>query len=137
MGVTLSVFVLLNIWLIMLLLLLIVCRSKLVLTGAKKANEFSASGSEFDGFLQRLTRAHANCYESYPVILAPLLLALAIDQTNITDGLAYTLLIARVIQTLVHLISTSVLFVQIRLAAFLCQLGLAGYWLYSLGFNSL
>jgi hypothetical protein len=48
--------------------------------------------------------------------------------TGITDGLAYYLVGARILQSIVHLISTSNIAVQVRFAFFLVQLGIAVYW---------
>lgn len=119
-------------WTLLLVVLLIGYRSMAVAKGQKAANEFSADGNDVDAFGQRLTRAHANCVESFPIIGGTLILALATDLTAVTESLAYVLLLARVAQTLIHLISTSVLFVQVRFAAFLVQMGLCGYWLIEL-----
>ncbi|MBE1300042.1 MAG: MAPEG family protein [Alteromonadaceae bacterium] len=119
-------------WTLLLVAFLIGYRSMAVAKGQKAANEFSADGSDVDAFGQRLTRAHANCVESFPIIGGTLILALATDLTSITEPLVYVLLAARVVQTLIHLASTSVLSVQIRFAAFLVQLALCGYWLVQL-----
>ena len=60
---------------------------------------------------------------------AVLLFALATAQTAITDPLALVLLGARIFQSLVHLISTSALFVWLRFAGFFVQLAVLAWWL--------
>ena len=64
---------------------------------------------------------------------ALILLALATGNGAITDPLARWVLVARVAQSTVHLISTSELAVTIRATLFSVQLGIMGYWIYQLG----
>jgi hypothetical protein len=70
--------------------------------------------------------------ESFPIIGGTLLLALAIGHSEITDGLALIVLGARVAQSVVHILSTAVIAVQVRLLCFLVQLGVCGYWLFQI-----
>jgi hypothetical protein len=58
-------------------------------------------------FMQRLARAHANCLEDLPFFGGLLLVSLVLDKTTFTDGLALWFLGARIIQSSIHLISTS------------------------------
>jgi hypothetical protein len=69
-------------------------------------------------------------YESAPVVLGTLLLAIALNQTDITDGLALLFIGARVFQMLVHLLSISEFAIKVRYTAFLVQIAIASYWLY-------
>ncbi len=116
-------------WTIALVFSLGIFRSMLVLKGNRKANSFSASGDDFDGFGKRLTRAHANCYESLPIIATVLLYAIATGQAVITDGLAFVVLGARIAQSVTHIISTSHVFVLIRFTFFVIQMVVVLYWL--------
>ncbi len=116
-------------WSIALVMSLGIFRSMLVLRGNRKANSFSASGEDFDGFGKRLTRAHANCYECLPLIAIVMLYAIATGQAVITDGLAFVVLGARIAQSITHIISTSHVFVLIRFGFFLVQLLVVLYWL--------
>ena len=84
-------------------------------------------------FGQRLVRVHANCLENLPLQAAVLLYAIAAGQTALTDPLAGLLLGARLFQSVMHLISTSPLFVWLRFAGFFIQLGILAYWLLLLG----
>jgi len=54
---------------------------------------------------------------------------MASAQTDITEPLALLLLGARLFQSLMHLISTSPLFVWLRFAAFFVQLAILAWWL--------
>ena len=103
-------------------------RTGMTLTGAKKANSFSPDGADVSDFSNRLCRAHANCYEGFPIFGGLLLLAIASDTMAITDGLAYILIAARLGQSFIHLVSTSVVAVFIRFGFFLVQVVIALYW---------
>ncbi|WP_431483397.1 MAPEG family protein [Pseudomonas solani] len=117
-------------WSLLLVFLLVNQRGLLVLGGRMKVNAFAPDGSNTPGALgQRLVRAHANCLENLPMQAAVLLFALATAQTAITDPLALVLLGARIFQSVVHLISTSALFVWLRFAGFFVQLAVLAWWL--------
>ena len=121
-------------WTAALLFALIGYRSLSVAKGEKAANEFSASGDDVSELGQRITRAQANCVESFPIVGGTLLLALATGQTDLTDGLALVVIAARLAQSVVHILSTAVMAVQLRLLCFLVQLGLCLYWLFQMVF---
>ncbi|KAF1051214.1 MAG: hypothetical protein GAK43_02501 [Stenotrophomonas maltophilia] len=116
-------------WTVLLVLLLISQRGLLVLGGRVQVNAFAPDGSTLPGFGQRVARAHANCVENVPLFLAVLLYAMVTGQTLITDPLAPALLLARIVQSLLHLLSTAPLFVWLRFAAYLVQLVILVYWL--------
>ncbi|MEM9495491.1 MAG: MAPEG family protein [Pseudomonadota bacterium] len=103
-----------------------------VVAEGRAANSFSATGDDVAGLGQRITRAHANCFENLPAAAALLLYAIATGQENVTNGLAYALIALRIAQSIVHVISVSPLFVRLRFALFLGQVGILIYWL--LGF---
>lgn len=119
-------------WTLALLVMLGVSRTLLVMSGKKAANSFSPAGDDVGGFMRRLTRAHANCYENLPLAGAVLLYAIATGQTAATDGLAYVFLGARILQSLTHLASTSNLAVQVRFFFFLAQIVILAFWLLKL-----
>jgi uncharacterized MAPEG superfamily protein len=100
----------------------------MVLRGKVAANAFTPDNAGLSPFMQRLARAHANCVESLPVFGGLLLVAIATDRTTVTDPLAYLLLSARALQSLIHLASLSQLAVTTRFLAFAVQLGIALYW---------
>ena len=114
------------------LLILAVLRTTLALTGKKRANDFSPTGEDVGPFSARLVRAHANMYEFFPLFGGILLYALATGQTGVTNGLALYFLGARVVQTVVHVLSTSIIAVQVRFFFFLAQFIIAAYWVLKL-----
>ena len=115
-------------WMLVLLSMIAAIRVSLTLSGKKAANSFDPSGADVSPFSNRLCRAHANCYESFPILGGLLLLAIATDNTAITDGLAYYLVGARVLQSAMHLSSPGNLAVNARFAFFLAQFGIAVWW---------
>lgn len=119
-------------WSLLLLVVMELIRSKLVLTKAVPANEFRPDNANLSPFMQRLARAHANCLEGLPIFGGLMLVAVIADKAAVTDPLAYTLLAARIVQSLVHLGSLSVAAVTIRFIAFAVQLGIAAHWAVSL-----
>jgi uncharacterized MAPEG superfamily protein len=117
-------------WMLVLLFVMVNQRGLLVLSGKMKVNAFAPDGSNTpDGLGRRLVRAHANCVENVPLLLAVLLYALATGNSAVTDGLALLMLGARVFQSVMHLISTAQIFVWLRFAGFLTQLVILGWWL--------
>jgi len=115
-------------WALALLLLMEVLRSLLVLSGRVPSNGFTPDNANLSPFMQRLARAHANCVESLPVFGGLLLLALATGQTAVTDPLALWFVLARGVQSCIHLASLSVAAVNLRFAAFAVQTAIGVYW---------
>lgn len=124
-------------WALLLLVLMEIIRSQLVLRGKVPANGFTPDNAGLSPFMQRLARAHANCVESLPVFGGLLLVAIATDQTRITDPLAYAFLASRMIQSLVHLASVSPVAVTVRFSAFAVQMGIGLFWAWQLLFAAL
>jgi len=120
-------------WTILLLTTILFYRTVLVLKNERAANAFLPSGEDVSPFSNRLCRAHANCYENLPIFAALILLALVTDNADITDSLARWVLVARVAQSTVHLISTSEIAVSLRAGLLLVQLGIEAYWVVQLG----
>lgn len=119
-------------WTLFLLVLMEVVRSYLVITGRSRSNEFQPDNGNLSPFMQRLARAHANCIESLPVFGGLLVVALATGRSGITDPLAPWLLLARVAQSSIHLVSLSVIAVNARFTAFAVQIAIAVYWAWAL-----
>ena len=120
-------------WPLLLMFLIINQRGLFVLGGKMKVNAFAPDGSNTpSAFGQRLVRTHANCLENLPLQAAVLLYAMQAGQTAITDPLACVLLGARLFQTLMHLISTSQLFVWLRFTGLLTQMLILAWWLLQL-----
>jgi uncharacterized MAPEG superfamily protein len=119
-------------WTLFLLVLMEAVRVKLVVSGQVPANGFNPENSNLSPFMQRLARAHANCLEGLASFGALMLLAVAAGQSAVTDPLAYLLLGARIVQSSIHLASTSVVAVNARFAAFAVQVGIAVIWILKL-----
>ncbi len=115
-------------WALFLLVLMEAIRTYLVVTGRVPANGFTPDNGNLSPFMQRLARAHANCLEGLPIFGGLLVFALLLDKTTITDSLALWLLAARVVQSVIHLMSTSVVAVSLRFTAFAVQMGIGVYW---------
>lgn len=115
-------------WTLFLLVLMEVIRSKLVFSGEVPANGFNPDNSNLSPFMQRLARAHANCLEGLALFGGFMILAVVAGKSNITDPLAYGLLAARIIQSTIHLVSTSAPAVTARFVAFAVQMAITVYW---------
>ncbi len=121
------------VWVLILLLALATYRTIYNNSNKRKSLKFDPNGQDVSDFGQRLTRAHANCYESSLFIIGPMLLAIATDSMAITDGLSIFILLARILQTTVHIISTSNPAIALRFVLFLIQFAISAYWLVMLG----
>ena len=115
-------------WSLFLLVLMEFIRTKMVLTKEVSANGFLTDNSNLSPFMQRLSRAHANCLEGLPIFGGLMLIAVIAGKSEMTDKLALFFLMARILQSLIHLISVSPLAVTLRFIAFATQMGIAVYW---------
>ena len=119
-------------WALFLLVWMEIIRSKLVLTKALPANGFQPDNGNLSPFMQRLARAHANCIEGLPLFGGLMLVAEVAGKTGITDPLAMVFFGARIVQSVIHLMSVSAVAVTLRFTAFAIQMGIAVYWAYAL-----
>lgn len=119
-------------WALALLVLMEAMRSRLVATRQIAANGFVPDNANLSPFMQRLARAHANCLEGLPIFGGLMLVALATGRAGLTDALAPVLLGARLVQSCIHLASTSPMAVQLRFVAFAVQMGIAVVWAWRL-----
>lgn len=103
-------------------------RTVVSLSRHRPINAFRVDGTDISPFGERLSRAHANWYESFPALGGLLLLALATGNTAITETLAYVLLLSRIIQSSIHLYSTSLMAGLLRFSFFFVQMAIAVYW---------
>lgn len=115
-------------WTLLLLAGIAVLRTSVTVSGGRPANSFSPAGDDVSAFSGRLCRAHANCYEFFPVFGGLLAVALFAQRTQVTDPLALWALAARVVQSSIHLVSTSEAAVRARFAFFLIQFIIMAYW---------
>jgi uncharacterized MAPEG superfamily protein len=119
-------------WTLLLLIAMEALRARWVMTGAIPGNQFKPDNSNLSPFMQLLARAHANCVESLPVFGGLLVVALLTERTQVTDGLAPWLLVARLVQSSAHLYSLSIPAVNLRFAAFLVQMVIGAWWCWGL-----
>jgi uncharacterized MAPEG superfamily protein len=118
-------------WTVLLLLGTVgVYRWSRILTGTVPIRNFRADQIEGSDWYRRAMRAHANCIENLPVFGAIVLALYAGNVTgSLVDKLAIAILIARIMQSLVHvgLVQTNTM-ASIRFAFFFVQI-VAFVWL--------
>ena len=119
-------------WALGLLIVMEVIRTYLVISGKVAANGFTPDNAALSPFMQRLARAHANCIEGLPIFGGLLGVAILISKTDVTDPLASILLAARIVQSIIHLVSTSQVAVSLRFTAFAVQMVIGAYWSWAL-----
>lgn len=119
-------------WTLALLILMETIRTYLVVSGKVPANGFTPDNRNLSPFMQRLARAHANCIEGLPVFGGIMMAAIILSATAVTDGLALWLLGARIVQSTIHLLSTSATAVSARFTAFAAQMLVGVYWIFGL-----
>ncbi len=119
-------------WMIVLILSIVFIRVQAHMTGQHKSASFKSDGSDLSAFATRLSRVHANCYEHFPIFGGMMLLLIALEKTDISNPLAYLFLTARLLQGIVHLISTSDNAIKLRLFFFIVQFVIVIYWIISL-----
>lgn len=95
-----------------------------ILTGRAELREFPADRPHGADWYRRAMRAHANCVENLPVYAALVVLIMATGISDRTlDYLAIAILVARILQTLVHIgFSETNAAVGTRFAFFFVQL---------------
>jgi uncharacterized MAPEG superfamily protein len=119
-------------WTLLLVVSLALFRGAFSSSAGKALNTFSPDGTDVGGIGQRLTRAHLNCVETLPVVGAVILAAAVAGRSAVTDPLAMPLLYARLGQSAVHLLSTSVPMVLLRATLFVVQLAIVASWIFQL-----
>jgi len=115
-------------WFIVLTLVMGFYRISVVLTGEKAVNTFAVDGSDHGPLGFRLTRARDNCYETLPAFAAIVLGAFIVGRFDITDPQAMWVLYARLAQSVMHIVSTSVVAVWVRATFFSVQMLIYLYW---------
>lgn len=120
-------------WFLLLVFGIVAYRSGLVVAKKHTVNGFAPHGADVGEFSGRLCRAHANTVENFAVFSSLILLAMATGNGAVTDPLARWVLVARVAQSVTHLISESEIAVMVRVTFFLVQVGIMAYWVVQLG----
>lgn len=121
-------------WFLLLTYALAFWRVHVSVSAGKPINSYAPDGADLPGFGHRLTRARDNCFETLPVFVAIVLAAGASGKLDMLDGLAPWLLLSRIIQSLIHMLSTSSLAVVARATMLTVQLVIYSYWVVGLLF---
>ena len=116
------------VWTILMALVMVNHRVFYVLSGRRKINTFPPDGAGVSAFQARAARAHANCYENLPIFASLVLGAAAAGKGAVTDSLAMYAFYARVVQSSVHLMSTSEAAVMIRATFWTAQVVIMLSW---------
>jgi uncharacterized MAPEG superfamily protein len=119
------------VWTVVLLFVLLGARSKYFFGGQIV---FDQQGTDIGGTTQRITRAHANSLEWLTIPAALLVYGFATGQSEVTEGLAMVVLGARIVQSIVHMMSVSLPAVGIRATLFTVQVVIWMMWAY--GFST-
>lgn len=98
----------------------------------KHGLRFKVDGSDVSPLAQRLCRAHANCYENLPIVIAVILVAAMTGNLAVTNGLAFVFLGFRVAQSFIHVVSTSTAAIELRFVCYLIQCSVLVYWIVQL-----
>lgn len=115
-------------WALLLVVGIAALRTQLVARRKRSANGFSPWGDDVSPFSARLCRAHANCVENLPIVTALIVAAAWQDRWSLIDHTAPWLVLARLAQSTVHLISTSESAVRLRFAFMVPQLLILAWW---------
>ncbi len=119
-------------WTIVMAFVMVNHRVFYVLTGRRKINTFTPDGAAVSAFQARACRAHANCYENLPVFGSLVLGAAVAGKGFVTDPLAMIAVYCRILQSSVHLISTSEIAVMIRATFWTVQMLIMVWWAWRL-----
>lgn len=110
-------------WAIALVLALGIWRIVLVMRGKARADSFTAGTPHGTNAYWRINRAHLNAVENLPIFAAIVLSGWVVGQETATfNRLAVIVIAARVIQSLIHVVSGSVTAVTLRFIAFATQI---------------
>ncbi len=107
---------------------MLVVRVKAVREGLR-AKEITPFNENISPFANRLSRAHANCYENLPIFAVIVLVAAMNNAVDILQGTVLVFIVARILQNAMHLYSGRMRVVMIRGAFFGVQVFLQIYWI--------
>lgn len=104
-------------------------RVPMALFGGRKFSDWERTEVNRDPALMvRAKGAHLNCVENFPLFAGVVVVAALLGKSAVVDSLAVCILLARVGQSVSHLISTAPFFLLLRATFFLAQLGMI-FWL--------
>lgn len=110
-------------WAVFLVLVVGAWRVRMVMSGKSAPNAFPSGEKHGSDPYWRANRAHMNAAENLPIFAALVLSGVAAGlDTALFSMLCTVVVIARIVQSLIHLSSGSVTAVNFRFAAYLVQL---------------
>ncbi|HEY1612970.1 MAG TPA: MAPEG family protein [Rhizomicrobium sp.] len=110
-------------WAIALVLMVAADRTLLVLRGQAKIDSFTPGAPHGSDSYWRINRAHINTVENLPVFAAIVLSGWVVGQETLMFGrLATIVVVARIVQSLVHIASGKPRAIQLRFAALAVQI---------------
>lgn len=115
-------------WMISMLFMMLVVRVKAVRKGLR-SKDITPFNENISPFANRLSRAHANCYENLPIFAAIVLVVAMNNALDILQGTALVFIVARILQSMAHFYSGRMRVVMIRGAFFGVQVFLQIYWI--------
>jgi len=121
-------------WTLLLVTTSVAYRSVLVLLGRKRADAWPRGAAPVDDppLMRRMRDAHLNCAENLPVFAAIVCVAAAMDALATIDTACGLVVLARVGQSITHLVGASHWHVIVRVHFFLAQIGLFFYMVWTL-----
>lgn len=110
-------------WAIALVLIVATDRLQLVIRGDARANSFTSGVPHGSEFYWRVNRAHLNTAENLPIFAAIVLSGWVVGMETVTfNRLAVIVVVARIIQSVIHIASGSVPAVGLRFSAYAVQI---------------
>ena len=120
-------------WTLALMFTYVGYRVALVLAMKKPANSWGRGQVTDDPpFITRAQHAHLNCLENLPIFAVIVLAGVALGKTALIDQVALWVLVARLAQSITHLIGTSATLVFIRANFLVVQAALFAYMIWGL-----
>ncbi len=110
-------------WAVVLVLAVGLWRTVLIMRGKARANSFTSGTPHGTDAYWRINRAHMNTVENLPIFAAIVLSGWVVGQETASfNRLALIVVAARIVQSLIHILSGSATAVAFRFLAFAVQL---------------
>ena len=114
-------------WTLLLVFIVLFYRTGVVMVQRKPANSWPRGAQPEEGLMTRIGHAHLNCLETLPMFAAVVLAAHAMVKASVVDAVATWVLLARIAQSLTHMVGVTHWLVFIRANFFAVQLLLLAY----------
>ena len=122
-------------WMIILFVGMFIVRYRALKSGMS-FRDLTPSNEKISDFAYRLARAHANCFENLPILLAVVFVAYATQTLDVINSTAYVFLFARIGQSCAHLYSGRARVTMVRGIFFVIQVCLIIYWMVGVLLNT-